>query len=148
MAITRTPIIDDSGSGQDGTVLDNAWKQQFYDQIDAALATGTITAWIDVPFSAANFLANTGSWTVEAGDVYTQRYTLIGKTLIYAVAVLNTSVSGGPSQLRVNLPSGYSAAGYHYGLAEIYDAGTRTIGSVTVGTGSVYVSIPLNILGS
>lgn len=34
MAITRTPIIDDSGSGQDGTVIDNAWKQQLYDQID------------------------------------------------------------------------------------------------------------------
>jgi hypothetical protein len=36
MAITRTPIIDDSGSGQDGTVIDNAWKQELYDQIDAA----------------------------------------------------------------------------------------------------------------
>src|SRR5262245_13996630 len=35
MAITRTPIIDDSGLGQDGTVIDNAWKQEFYDQIDA-----------------------------------------------------------------------------------------------------------------
>src|SRR5262245_21029178 len=39
MAITRTPIIDDSGSGQDGTVIDNAWKQQFYDQIDSALVS-------------------------------------------------------------------------------------------------------------
>ena len=35
MPITRTPIIDDSGSGQDGTVIDNAWKQELYNQIDA-----------------------------------------------------------------------------------------------------------------
>lgn len=37
MPITRTPIIDDDGSGMTGTVLDNAWKQEFYNQIDAAL---------------------------------------------------------------------------------------------------------------
>ena len=35
MPITRTPIVDDSGSGQDGTVIDNAWKQELYNQIDA-----------------------------------------------------------------------------------------------------------------
>jgi hypothetical protein len=38
MPITRTPIIDDSGSGRDGTVIDNAWKQEFYNQIDAQAA--------------------------------------------------------------------------------------------------------------
>jgi hypothetical protein len=37
MAITRTPIIDDDGSGTTGTAIDNAWKQQFYDQIDAVV---------------------------------------------------------------------------------------------------------------
>jgi len=40
MAITRTPIIDDDGSGETGTSLDNAWKQEFYNQIDGAIATG------------------------------------------------------------------------------------------------------------
>jgi hypothetical protein len=35
MPITRTPIIDDDGSGTTGTVLDNAWKQELYGQIDA-----------------------------------------------------------------------------------------------------------------
>jgi hypothetical protein len=40
--ITRTPIQDDDGSGTTGTVLDNAWKQELYGQIDglaAALAS-------------------------------------------------------------------------------------------------------------
>lgn len=36
MPITRTPIVDDDGSGTTGTVLDNAWKQELYNQIDAA----------------------------------------------------------------------------------------------------------------
>ena len=44
MAITRTPIVDDSGTGTDGTVLGNAWKQELYDQIDAALAAVAIPA--------------------------------------------------------------------------------------------------------
>lgn len=47
MAITRTPIVDDDGSGTTGTALDNAWKQEFYDQIDAAdtaLASGVFDA--------------------------------------------------------------------------------------------------------
>jgi hypothetical protein len=37
VTITRTPIIDDDKTGTTGTSLDNAWKQQLYDQIDGAL---------------------------------------------------------------------------------------------------------------
>jgi hypothetical protein len=36
--ITRTPIHDDDGSGTTGTILDNAWKQELYNQIDADVA--------------------------------------------------------------------------------------------------------------
>jgi hypothetical protein len=36
MAITRTPIINDDGSCTTGTIWDNAWKQELYNQIDAA----------------------------------------------------------------------------------------------------------------
>ncbi len=49
ITITRTAIVNDSGTGTDGTALDNTWKQEFYDQIDAALsallplAGGTMT---------------------------------------------------------------------------------------------------------
>jgi hypothetical protein len=59
MPITRTPIIDDSGSGQDGTVLDNAWKQQFYDQIDGALPIDLTSGFIDL----------TTVWKTDAGVV-------------------------------------------------------------------------------
>jgi len=42
MAITRTPIIDDDGTGTTGTVIDNAWKTEFYNQIDTALVSGAL----------------------------------------------------------------------------------------------------------
>ena len=38
VTIERTPIHDDDKTGMTGTSLDNAWKQEFYNQIDAALA--------------------------------------------------------------------------------------------------------------
>lgn len=38
MPITRTAMIDDDGSGETGTVLNNAWKQELYNQIDAIIA--------------------------------------------------------------------------------------------------------------
>lgn len=40
MPITRTPMVDDDGSGQSGTVINNPWKTELYDQIDAALVGG------------------------------------------------------------------------------------------------------------
>lgn len=51
MAITRTPFVDDSGSGQDGTVINNAWKQELYDQIDAASASASSETLV-IPFGA------------------------------------------------------------------------------------------------
>ena len=50
MAITRTPIHDDDGSGTTGTIIDNAWKQELYNQIDA-LPFGTIPAPYRIPSS-------------------------------------------------------------------------------------------------
>jgi hypothetical protein len=38
MPITRTPMTDDAGDGLTGTPINNAWKQEFYDQIDAVLS--------------------------------------------------------------------------------------------------------------
>ena len=37
MPITRTAMVDDDGSGLTGTILNNAWKQELYGQIDGAL---------------------------------------------------------------------------------------------------------------
>jgi hypothetical protein len=44
MAITRTPMIDDDGSGTTGTIFNNAWKQELYNQIDA-IVQGPLLNW-------------------------------------------------------------------------------------------------------
>ena len=39
--------------------------------------------WIDVAYSAGNFAATTGNWTVDAGDVETYAYALVGRTMTF-----------------------------------------------------------------
>lgn len=61
--ITRTPIIDDDGTGTTGTVIDNAWKQEFYDQIDAALALSA-----GAPVNSPTFTGDPKAPTPAPGD--------------------------------------------------------------------------------
>lgn len=98
MAITRTPIIDDDGSGTTGTVIDNAWKQEFYNQIDAIVGG----AWIQVPFNAANFYASAeGTWTVTAANQNNYAYVTVGPVRLVAIYLSNTGVAGNPVSLNV-----------------------------------------------
>jgi hypothetical protein len=68
MGISRTPMIDDDGTGTTGTVINNSWKQELYDQIDAAIATGGVSLPISVPnggtgqtsLAASNLLLGNG----------------------------------------------------------------------------------------
>lgn len=57
--------------------------------------------WVTAPFSAANFTANTGTWTVEAGDVMICRYRLSGRTLTIAIYINTSSTAGGPNNLQI-----------------------------------------------
>jgi hypothetical protein len=79
MTITRTAIVDDSGGGNDGTGLDNAWKQELYDQIDAAVAAGggvdvgicegRLTLTTAVPVTTADVTGATSiKWTPYKGN--------------------------------------------------------------------------------
>jgi len=56
MAITRTPMVDDDGSGTTGTVINNAWKQELYDQIDASAGGLVYGAWTPVDLSGASLV--------------------------------------------------------------------------------------------
>lgn len=62
-AITRTPIIDDDGTGTTGTVIDNAWKQQLYDQIDGLVGpSAPPTAWTPTDASGAGLAIVVGAF--------------------------------------------------------------------------------------
>jgi hypothetical protein len=125
MAITRTAITDDSGSGTDGTVLNNAWKTELYDQIDAfalPLAGGTLTGALttngQVAFPAtqnASANANTlddyeeGTWTPNVGGTatYTTQvgtYTKIGRQVTVHGRMKINAIGTGSTNAIVGLP--------------------------------------------
>jgi hypothetical protein len=139
MAITRTAMVDDDGTGTTGTVINNAWKQQLYDQIDAAdTAMGT---WTSVPYNAANFTASAGTWVVAAGDVAAYQYALIGKILLLNFFLNTTTVTGSPATLRLALPAGLIAASGARSIIQVLDAGTQRYGMASAGAGLAYIEL-------
>jgi len=127
MPIERTPWIDDDGSGTKGTVLNNAEKMLLYDQIDAAIAA--IGLWQATPFNAADYTASPGmAWSVAAGNVAYNRYSVIGKTLTWLVYIEAAALAGTPgNQLFVKLPPGLSGE-YKRGVAttgQLYDGSSH-----------------------
>jgi hypothetical protein len=73
MPITRTIMIDDDGSGTTGTILNNAWKQELYNQIDAfAAAAPQVGTWVPVDASGAGL----------AITVVTARYWKLDKLVV------------------------------------------------------------------
>lgn len=110
-------MVDDDGSGTTGTVLNNAWKQELYDQIDAA-AGG---AWIDVPYNAANFTADGATWTVLAGDQRTYAYVLNGKTMTLAISLVGSTLSASSAGLHIAIPGGRQVARNHHAMFRYTD---------------------------
>jgi hypothetical protein len=100
MPIIRTPIVDDNGSGTTGTVLNNAWKQELYGQID-----GVVGVPVAVPFNATRYGAYpSGSWTVAAGNMVLEQYTIIGRTGIYQFYLTDSTIAGAVQQLTLPNP--------------------------------------------
>jgi hypothetical protein len=102
MAIPRTNMIDDDGSGTTGTIINNAWKQELYNQIDTLGGP-----WVNLPFNAANYTALAGAWTVAAGYQVMLRYSV--NSAVRAVTILfnlggNASLSASTTYLFVALP--------------------------------------------
>ena len=71
--------------------------------------------WIDVPYSAANFSAATGTWTVPAGNILAYKYTLIGKTMILQFYANNTTISAVTASISLAIPGGFAAVADYVG---------------------------------
>jgi len=96
---------------------------------------------IIVAHNAAHFTATSGTWTVEAGDLWSFWYTIIGKSMIIAFDIVTSSVSATPTDLRILIPGGY-----------IPNANTMTVGHaldqnipypmyIFAGNGTTYLSM-------
>lgn len=116
--------------------------------------------WISVPFNAANFTASGAMiFTVTAAQVTTFRYTLIGKTAIFAVFIAGASVTGTPDTfLRVTIPFTaastvltsipYLLSAWDTGFAQV-DGGGNYISFLTRGAapwsvGGVYIGCQIS----
>ena len=150
MPITRTPIVDDSGQGTDGTVIDNAWKQQFYDQIDAAVPVTSL--WTAVPYAGVNFSAS-GGWTVQAGDQVTYRYARMGGTIWLSIFLQDTALGGSSTDLNINLPAGINSGGFIQQIPFFYwqtgtPAGTTLAGLANLAANNSYLQCRRDVFGT
>ena len=66
--------------------------------------------WTDVAYTAANFMANGGTWTVGRNDQVTYQYKVQNQTMNLNAYLDTTTVVGTPSLLYLAIPGGYVAA--------------------------------------
>lgn len=86
-ALTFATLNDGMGI-QTSLILDRAGGTKSNGDFYEKGRTTPMGHWINVPYSAANFQANGGgTWTVGAGAVVNNAYTLIGKTLFWQLYV-------------------------------------------------------------
>lgn len=106
--------------------------------------TTALGEWTPVPFAAANFSANGAmTWTVAASGVTTNRYTYIGKTLLWSVWVTGTVGGVANTTLQLTLPNGAKAA---YAAAPLvcfcYDnTGTYVDGNLRIAQGGTQLLV-------
>jgi hypothetical protein len=66
--------------------------------------------WTPIAYSAGLFTTSGAAWTVESGDMITFAYTIIGKTMIVALEISNSSIAATVGELRVPIPAGVTVA--------------------------------------
>ena len=128
--------VDDSGTGTDGTALVKADWTALLDAIDG------VDAWASVTFSAGNYTAQAGNWTVAEGDVTTHAYTMLGAhTMLVAFHAATTTVSSTPTYLQIPIPASKTATKSITDTGRINDNGTLVPAICYVTAGQTYIRI-------
>jgi hypothetical protein len=96
---------------------------------------------INVAYSAANFTAGAGAWTVDAGDQVILRYTLVGKTMLLMFYLNTTSVSVATNELRIKIPGGFAVSSSAYGTGIWTGESPMTTGPITATYTLAYVAL-------
>jgi hypothetical protein len=108
-------MIDDDGSGTTGTIINNAWKQELYGQIDALQVRGT---WTPVDASGAGLvLTATGLYVATPLSVHVWADVIFPATsngsaatlggLPFPVALIHAGghLTWGPIPMTIHFPS-------------------------------------------
>jgi hypothetical protein len=103
--------------------------------------------WANQAFSAGEYTASASTWGVDSGDVTTNRYMLVGKTVTWQLVIANTDVGGTPVNLRVAVPGSLTEASLTRGGACGYTKDSVTAANNTsywIMDGSGYVKLQLS----
>ncbi len=135
--------------GLTGTRYKDGWFQGSVTAATALTSGGGITApsglfeqgrstasgvWIPVTYTAGDFTGNGAmTWTVEAGDLLTFAYMLVGKTVTVAVFIVTTTVGGTPNTtLQVKIPGSLVATKDMMVAGPVVDNSTYGMGRISV----------------
>jgi hypothetical protein len=88
MPITRTPWIDDDGTGTTGTIINNAEKQLLYNQIDELCGLGPTA----IPFASLVFFDSFGA---VAASNYVGAFVRHGAEIHLRITLTAAPVTGG-----------------------------------------------------
>jgi hypothetical protein len=157
MPITRTAQVDDDGSGTTGTIWNNAWKTELYNQIDLVEAglLGYVNARVPEVWTAYTPLW-TGSTTnpVIGNGTLAGRYALIGKTVHFIVFTLTGSTTTYGSGYWIwTLPLAVSAVpasgrwGTHFTVGILNASGTGSAPAMTYGLTATTVYAVSSVAG-
>lgn len=103
--------------------------------------TTPLGEWITPTFNAGDYTGG-GGWTVQAADVTTAAYTLVGKTLTYSTQLVTTSVTGGNPTLSILIPGSFVAAKVMgNACAVVSDNGVVTTGNISVAAAGTTMNI-------
>jgi hypothetical protein len=117
--------------------------------------TTAIGEWINVPFDANSFGSSGGSggwgagyWQVDAADIATLAYTLIGKTMVLNCYIQATNVPIVAGVLYVVLPPGFVAAQHARAIIQAVNAGINNEGMLVATAGSNVLSLYATTTGT
>ena len=141
--------FDSAGSGVDALLfLQNGGMVQTNNGYKERNRTVAVGEWTAVPFSAGNFTASAGTWTVSSGNQATYKYTLVGKTMTLTW-IINASSCSSAATLRLAIPGGFVAATTQQCSAFAISAGGARVPSlVTLAAGTAFVTLFADTNGS
>lgn len=109
VASTGATTFDATGSGAAFTFSDMAAFTVGLKERSRTVAMGD---WAAHAYSAGDFTTSNVShaWTVDSGDVTTNRYMLVGKTVTWQFVLASTDLGGDAAHLRIAVPGSLTEA--------------------------------------
>lgn len=135
-------LTDAYGSPSDVVAYDRSGNTAITGTIKERGRSTALGEWTTPTYAAGDFTANGSmTWTVQAGDVTTYAYALVGKMETVAFTIITSTVGGTPNnELMIKVPSG-TAAKQVFNAVAISDNGSLIMGFAYVNSGGSQINV-------